>query len=226
MPTLSKMLRMSTCRGSFFFVPNKRPYHHGNLKAELLKAALSLFRETGAQGFTLREVARRAGVSHNAPYRHFQDKDDLLAAVAAEGFARLTSAMKRSAARGKTPLEQFRLCGRAYIEFALHWPQHFLIMFDLPAALDTNTDYPRAGEEAFATLLSCIVECQNAGSLAQGDPKRLALMAWCMNHGIAKLASSSHLPFPSNAAILEFADTARQVLATGMKLALADAKIQ
>jgi AcrR family transcriptional regulator len=213
------MLRMSTSRGSFCFVPKKRPYHHGNLKPELLKAALSLIRETGAQGFTLREVARRAGVSHNAPYRHFRDKDDLLAAVAAEGFARLTSAMKRSAARGNIPLERFRLCGRGYIEFALHWPQHFLVMFDLPSTLDTNPDYLKAGEEAFATLLGCIVECQHAGSLPPGDPKRLALMAWCMNHGIAKLASSSHLPFPTNAAILEFADTARHVLATGMKLA-------
>jgi AcrR family transcriptional regulator len=109
----------------------QRPYHHGNLKQELLNTALTLISESGPQGFTLREVARRAGVSHNAPYRHFRDKDDLLAAVAAEGFARLTSAMKRSAARGKTPLERLRLCGRGYIQFAL--PQHFLVMFDLPA---------------------------------------------------------------------------------------------
>jgi hypothetical protein len=77
-----------------------------------------------------------------------------------------------------------------------------------------------AGEEAFATLLGFIVECQNASVLAQGDLKLLALVAWCMNHGIAKLASSAHLPFPNNAAILEFADTARRLLTTGMKLAL------
>ena len=93
-------------------------------------------------------------------------------------------------------------------------------MFDLPSTLGTNPDYARAGEEAFATLLGFIVECQIADSLAQGDQKRLALMAWCMNHGIAKLASSSLLPFPSNATVLEFAETARHVLATGMKLAL------
>jgi hypothetical protein len=73
----------------------------------------------------------------------------------------------------------------------MHWPQHFLVMFDLPSTLGTNPDYARAGGEAFAVLLGLIVECQNAGSLAQGDPNRLALMAWCMNHGIAKLASSS-----------------------------------
>ena len=69
----------------------ERAYHHGNLKTELLNAALKLISETGPQAFTLREVARRAGVSHNAPHRHFRDKDDLLGAVAAEGFGQLTS---------------------------------------------------------------------------------------------------------------------------------------
>ena len=69
--------------GSFFFEPRDRPYHHRHLKPELLKAALSLIRETGSQGFTLRQVVPRAEVSPHAPYRHFQDKDDLLAAVTA-----------------------------------------------------------------------------------------------------------------------------------------------
>jgi hypothetical protein len=89
----------------------------------------------------------------------------------------------------------------------------------LPSALRINPDYARAGDEAFATLLGFIVECQNGGFLAHGDPTLLALMAWSMNHGVAKLASSSQLPFPNNAAILEFAETARRVLATGMKVA-------
>jgi hypothetical protein len=73
--TLIQMLRMSTSRVSFFFVPKQRPYHHGNLRPELLKAALRLIRETGSQGFTLREVARRAGVSHNAPYRRLEKRN-------------------------------------------------------------------------------------------------------------------------------------------------------
>ena len=76
------MLCLSTSRALVFFVSKERSYHHGNLKAGLLKSALNLIRETGSHGFTLREVARRAGVSHNAPCRHFQDQDDLLVAVA------------------------------------------------------------------------------------------------------------------------------------------------
>jgi AcrR family transcriptional regulator len=75
------------------------PYHHGTLKQTLVDAAIALVAEVGTHGFTLREVARRAGVSHNAPYRHYRDKDDLLAVVAMQGFERLTAAMRRSAAR-------------------------------------------------------------------------------------------------------------------------------
>jgi AcrR family transcriptional regulator len=206
----------------FSAVPKERPYHHGNLKTELLSAALKLIGETGPQSFTLREVARRAGVSHNAPYRHFRDKDDLLAAVAADGFGRLTGAMKQSAARGTTPLERFRLCGRGYIQFALRYPEHFQVMFDLPSSLDQNPDYARAGDEAFETLLGFIAECQNKKALSPGNPKPLAFMAWSMVHGIAKLASSSHLPF-STAGVLRFADTASRVLAEGMSKAVDEA---
>jgi len=196
-------------------VSAQRPYHHGHLKEELLNAALALISQVGPQGFTLREVSRRAGVSHNAPYRHFRDKDELLAVVAVQGFERLNSAMKRSAARGTTPLERFRLCGRGYISFALRWPQHFLVMFDLPSSRDKYPEYAGAGEEAFTTLLKFVVECQRAEVLAGGESERLAFMAWSMVHGIAKLASSSHLPFP-NSSVLDFADTATRVLAVGM----------
>jgi AcrR family transcriptional regulator len=206
----------------FPFVLKERAYHHGNLKTELLNAALKLISETGPQAFTLREVARRAGVSHNAPYRHFRDKDDLLGAVAAEGFDQLTAAMKQSAARGKTPLERFRLCGRGYIRFALQYPQHFQVMFDLPSSPDPNPNYVQAGDEAFETLLDFITECQNAKLLNPGDPKPLAFMAWSMVHGIAKLASSSHLPL-STAGVLRFADAASRVLAEGMSKAIRQA---
>lgn len=201
----------------FFFLHMKsaRPYHHGNLKQALLDAALTLISEVGPQAFTLREVARRAGVSHNAPYRHFRDKDELLAVVAVQGFERLTAAMKRSAARGSTAEERFRLCGRGYLSFALRWPQHFLVMFDLPSSRDKYPEYAGAGDEAFTTLLTSIVECQEAGVLSAGDPEPLALMAWSMVHGIAKLASSRHLPFPT-AGVLDFADAASRVMTAGM----------
>ena len=93
-----------------------RSYHHGNLKQALLEASLDLIRKAGAGAFTLREVARRAGVSHNAPYRHFRDKEELLAALAAEGFDRLTAAMTKAAESairrlGALSVERARLRG-------------------------------------------------------------------------------------------------------------------
>jgi AcrR family transcriptional regulator len=192
-----------------------RPYHHGNLKAALLDAALTLISEVGPQAFTLREIARRAGVSHNAPYRHFRDKDELLAVVAVQGFERLTVSMKRSAARGSTPKDRFRLCGRGYVSFALRWPQHFVVMFDLPSTRDKYPEYAAAGDEAFETLLQYIVDCQKSGSLAPGDPKQVAFLVWSLVHGIAKLAISSHLPF-SSAAILDFTDDASRMITAGI----------
>ncbi len=153
----------------------ERPYHHGHLKQTLLNAALALISEVGPQAFTLREVARRADVSHNAPYRHFRDKDELLAVVAVQ----------------------------------------FLVMFDLPLSRDKYPEYAKAGDEAFATLLALIVECQEAGVLSRGDPEPMALMAWSMVHGIAKLAASSHLPFPRDG-ILDFTDAATRVITAGM----------
>src|ERR1700746_1786308 len=99
-----------------------KPYHHGNLREALLGAAIRLIAEIGPSAFTLREVARRAGVSHNAPYRHFHDKDDLLAAVASQGYGELTEAMLQAAHRYFNPLDRLKHAGLAYIAFALRRP--------------------------------------------------------------------------------------------------------
>src|ERR1700683_623749 len=105
-------------------MPAKRPYHHVELKQTLLDAAVALIAEVGPQAFTLREVARRAGVSHNAPYRHFKDKEDLLAAVATGGFDRLTRALAAAGPKA-SPLDRLRLSGVAYVDFAMRYPRHF-----------------------------------------------------------------------------------------------------
>jgi AcrR family transcriptional regulator len=193
-----------------------RPYHHGKLKQALADAAIALIAEVGTHGFTLREVARRAGVSHNAPYRHYRDRDELLAVVAMQGFERLTAAMRRSAAKGSDTLERLRFCGRGYVDFALRWPQHFLVMFDLPSSREKYPEYAEAGQEAFDTLLACIVACQEANALPAQDPRLLALTAWSLVHGIAKLSISQHLPF-GRAAARDFAERASQILLSGMR---------
>jgi AcrR family transcriptional regulator len=180
-----------------------RPYHHGNLKETLRDAAVALIAETGPRGFTLREAARRAGVSHNAPYRHFRDRNDLLAAVAADGFDRLARAMTRAAGRSG-PLNRLRRSGLAYVDFALRWPQHFAAMFDAPWK---DTDYPEcaaAAQRCFGTLLGFVRQCQDAGQMPPGDTERRAYHAWSLVHGIAKLANAGQFPWRSKAEVLRF----------------------
>jgi len=198
-------------------VPRVQPYHHVNLRKTLLDAAVALIGEVGPRAFTLREVARRASVSHNAPYRHFPSKDELLAAVAEEGFERLTAVMRKAMAPGRSPLERLELGGCGYVDFALRWPQHFLVMFDLPHARPDHPDCPdttdaqAAGETAFHVLLDCVAAAQQSGDLAPGDLMPLAWTAWSLVHGIAKLANSGNLPL-SHRATIEFTRRASQAM--------------
>jgi AcrR family transcriptional regulator len=197
-------------------VPRTKPYHHVKLRQTLLAAAVSLIGEVGPRAFTLREVARRAGVSHNAPYRHFAGKDELLAEVAAEGFGRLTASMRKRMARARLPGERLQECGCGYVAFAMRWPQHFLVMFDLPKSWDGQKKHPAAGQNAFAVLCECIAAAQRSGDLPAGDLLPLAWMAWSLVHGIAKLAISGNLPLKARSTI-EFTRRASQTIFCGMK---------
>jgi AcrR family transcriptional regulator len=192
------------------------PYHHGNLREALLAAAVALIGEVGPQAFTLREAARRAGVSHNAPYRHFASRDELLAAVAAEGFERLAAAMRKAMAPARSARERLELCGCGYVEFALRWPHHLMVMFDMPATWDQQSRKNRPiGEEAFSVLLGCIVEAQRTGDLPAGDPQPLAWTAWSLVHGIARLATGGNLPLGARATVA-FARRAARALLRGL----------
>ena len=207
-------------------MPRVEPYHHANLRKTLLDAAVALIGEVGPRAFTLREVARRASVSHNAPYRHFSSKDELLAAVAAEGFERLTATMQKRMARGRTPLERLQLSGCGYVDFALRWPQHFVVMFDLPrcpreiadnaslAVESIRTDRPVIGRNAFQVLLDCVAAAQSSGDLPPGDLLPLAWTSWSLVHGIGKLAIGGNLPL-SPRATLQFTRKATQSLYSG-----------
>jgi AcrR family transcriptional regulator len=197
-------------------MPRTRPYHHGNLKQALVAAAIELIRRAGPHGFTLREVARRAGVSHNAPYRHFRRRDDLLAEVAAEGFERLTKSMNEAAARGASPIERFQLSGWGYVHFALRYPEHFTVMFDRPGILKSSARCKEAGGKAFAALLGFVRDCQEAAVLSPGDAQPIALMAWSVVHGVSKLAISGQLPFSTQAKVLEFTSSLTRTLAWGL----------
>jgi AcrR family transcriptional regulator len=183
----------------------RRPYHHGNLREALLQGAVRVIAELGPAAFTLREVARRAGVSHNAPYRHFRDKDALLAAVAAQGFRELTRAMRDAGERQSNALDKLKQSGLAYVAFALRRPEHFTVMFDAPVSAGKDPEYLQAPKEAFHTLVTHIEDCQNEGLLAPGNTLERTLYAWSLVHGIAKLAIAGRFPFRTNADLLKFA---------------------
>jgi AcrR family transcriptional regulator len=183
----------------------RRPYHHGNLRETLLQGALRAIAEVGPAAFTLREVARRAGVSHNAPYRHFRDKDALLAAVAVQGFRELTRAMREPDQSPLNALDKLKRSGLAYVAFAVRRPEHFTVMFDAPVSTSSDPEYTQASQEAFNTLVNYIRVCQEEGQLPTGNTMERALYAWSLVHGIAKLAVAGRFPFRTKAALLKFA---------------------
>jgi AcrR family transcriptional regulator len=182
-----------------------KPYHHGHLREVLLEAAIQLIAEVGPAGFALREVARRAGVSHNAPYRHFPDREDLLAGVAAQGFRELNAAMLEAVRRQRSSVGRLKRAGLAYVEFALRRPEHFTVMFDAAVSKHQTPDSAEAAGQAFGTLLNLVKSCQDERRLPSGDPHQFALLAWSMVHGIAKLATARRLPYESTADVLKFA---------------------
>jgi AcrR family transcriptional regulator len=187
----------------------------------LLGAAIKLIAEVGPAAFTLREVARRAGISHNAPYRHFRDKDELLAAVATEGFECLAEALTRAvnstrAGRGPRSLQRLRASGLGYVQFALRSPEHLQVMFDWPLDTRRSPALTKAGERAFSILVGLVEDCQREGALPAGDPLPLARIAWSLVHGVAKLAIGMRLPLASEREILRFTGQAIDTLQQGM----------
>lgn len=194
-----------------------KTYHHGDLRAALLKAGLELIREVGAEAFTLREVARRSGVSHTAPYRHFRDKEDLTAAIAEEGFTILGKEMIRAGQSEGTARQRLVRGGRGYIAFALKRPEHFRVMFATDLDAKRHPDARKAADAAFAGLVALVVACQEAKQLRRGDPLTLARICWSQVHGIATLGIGRQFAFKTQTEVLEFAEEALGALADGLR---------
>ncbi|HEU4659271.1 MAG TPA: TetR/AcrR family transcriptional regulator [Pseudolabrys sp.] len=180
-----------------------RGYHHGNLKETLVRAALELIEQKGPAGFTFAEAARWAGVSPAAPYRHFRDRDELLADVARRGFEQFTIALKRAWEDGKPDvISAFDRLGKAYLNFAKREPAYYSAMFEAGIAPDTDAELRAASERAFAVLRTAS-ETLVSGMPARGRPPALmvALHIWSLTHGIASLfsrgdAARRALPMP------------------------------
>jgi len=166
-----------------------RGYHHGNLKEALLRAALELIAQKGPAGFTFAEAARWAGVSPAAPYRHFRDRDELLASIALRGFNRFEAALARAWDGGRPDVfVALDRLGRAYLGFARSEPAYYSAMFEAGIPLATNPELREAGDRAFAVLREA-AEKLCAQTPARNRPPALmvALHIWAMSHGVASL---------------------------------------
>ncbi len=169
----------------------RRGYHHGNLREALIRAALRLIAEKGPGGFTFAEAARSAGVSPAAPYRHFRDRDDLLADVARQGFARFEAMLEHGWNKGlPDPLTAFGNIGKAYLAFARTEPAYYSAMFESGLPLDAHPDLQQAGDRAFAILKAAAdMVCQRLPTKRGPPALMVALHMWSLAHGIAALFS-------------------------------------
>lgn len=171
----------------------KKTYHHGNLRAALVKAAAELIAEAGLDGLTLRAVAERIGVSRSAMYRHFSNKEQLLAMVVIDGFERLVAATEphlfthdAQSPMEQCPLQRFKLMGLGYVDFAVNNLAIYELMFRKDSSADL-AEVRAAGEASFAVLTGMIEQCKAAGVVKAGETGRQAFTAWAALHGTISL---------------------------------------
>jgi AcrR family transcriptional regulator len=181
--------------------PTRATYHHGDLRRTLLDTALKLIAERGPEGFSLREAAREVGVSPAAAYRHFADKPELLAALAAEGHGLLAAAMEKAAARVEAPdprgraVEAMSAIGRAYVDFAVRNPSFFRVMFgtQLRAAGYEPACAP-SGRDSYQVLSATLDSLVISGAIPAERRPGAEIPAWSIVHGFSTLLVDGALP--------------------------------
>jgi AcrR family transcriptional regulator len=167
----------------------RRGYHHGNLRETLVDAALRLIAERGPYGFSFVDAARLAGVSPAAPYRHFRDRDELMAEVARRGFDAFEAELARAWDGGKPdPHAAVERLGKAYLAFARTQHAYYTAMFEAGIPLTTYPELLHAGQRAFAILRQASEAlCAELPEKDRPPPLMMGLHVWAMSHGIASL---------------------------------------
>jgi AcrR family transcriptional regulator len=173
---------------------NPRPYHHGDLRRALIETAQEMLREEKGWQFTLREVSRRAGVSHAAPYKHFPDKGALLAELATLGFDRLREQLAHAISRPSRSMRaQFIAAAKAYVEFGSANPSLYRLMFSADVDKTAFARLHEAGAGAFAELLGILERGQQSGEFRKQPVLSQAAAAWALVHGYTMLAIDGQL---------------------------------
>jgi AcrR family transcriptional regulator len=169
-------------------VPPKS-YHHGDLKNALIQAGVEILSKEGIDGLSLRKVAQRAGVSHNAPYSHFSDKQSLIAAISTEGFKQLYEELNTAiSTHTNDPKRQLQEGAWAYVQFAVNNPDTFKIMFS--GVLEKEKEYPafvEISQKTFSRVVDIVRICQGASLLRDTPPEIMAVSVWGQIHGIISL---------------------------------------
>lgn len=164
-------------------------YHHGNLRAALLQAAVELIREAGVEKLSLRGLARKVGVSQTAPYRHFQDKNHLLVEIAKQTFEELAQATRALIDPSGSATKNIEAAGKAYLNFAIHNPERYKLVFG--PSIENRAEYPDlidSGQKAFGILKQLVEAGIQQQELLDEDPQILSTTCWSNIHGFAALA--------------------------------------
>jgi AcrR family transcriptional regulator len=197
-------------------VARKKPdsYQHGDLREALIQAGLKLLTEQGLAGFSLRGAAQLAGVSHAAPYRHFADKQALVAAIAERGFRLLTASMREELAESapSRTIEKLYALGAGYVRFGTRHPDYLRIIFGGVINEEASADLAAAGEEAYSALRGVVEAGLASGELRGGDPDLVSLACWSLVHGLSALLASGAVPPPATPAAL------RELVAATLRL--------
>jgi AcrR family transcriptional regulator len=166
-----------------------KTYHHGDLKNALIKAGVQILSKEGIEGLSLRKVAQRAGVSHNAPYSHFPDKQSLIAAISTEGFNQLYGQIDAAVSEYyNDPKRQLQEGAWAYVQFAIKNTDTFKIMFS--GILEKEKEYPafiEISQKTFERVVQIVRDCQDTGILRAGSSELMAVAVWGQIHGIVSL---------------------------------------
>ena len=191
-------------------------YHHGSLREALIEAAEAVIAERGVDGFSLRETARRAGVSPAAPQHHFGDARGLLTALATRGFQNLGDALAEADSdAGPSPAKRLRAQGAAYVRFALARPSQFDIMWRSSRIDGEDAACAVAGRRAFSILQGAFAATGGSPEEAQpsnADPRAIA--CWSMVHGFARLALDGAFQTPERSSVEEAERMLEPMLAT------------
>ncbi len=167
-----------------------KKYHHGDLKNALIQAGIKILAKEGVGGLSLRKVAKKAGVSHSAPYAHFPDKQSLIAAISTEGFKQLYAELDAAVSPyANDPRRQLEAGAWAYVQFAMNNTDTFNIMFS--GVLEKEKDYPafvESSRKTFERVVDVVRACQDAGVLRPAPAELLAVSVWGQLHGIVSLA--------------------------------------